>query len=642
MKTNKIIFSLLMGTMLTTTSCVNDFLNLEPLDSQTEAVYFKNLAQFQYAANNLHTNVYAWNGNTTYPINFDWGTDLLTAASDAVSGNNSAGTTDTYWEQAYKWLRPVNILISKAKDYSNQDEIAGPVGQAYFFRAWHHFFLLKRFGGVPIANEVTALDDNIVWGPRASRYEVTAQILSDLDIAIAKLAKTTVTSTNNDGHVTLEAAKALKARVCLYEGTFEKYVGTKTDGDGTTSGAGSAKPASYPSISDLLTMAKNLSKDIIDSKTFELWKGVEDVSGGAVKNPDMYAHTSYYYLFNLEGSTSNPAGLSKSSNKESIYRCVYDAVNRKSATNLTHSAPAIMSRKLMDMYLCSDGLPVHLSPLFKGYTDMNAELLNRDYRLTACVRPFMSYNWGYGMYKTGAQYGVDIYTLAQATYQNIPNLRNAGSGTAGRKFCSELASIGADGDEAMDYMQIRYAEILLTYAEATCELGNGSISDADLDYSINKVRARGGVAPLNAALIAKATSLGGQLTFLGEIRRERATELYGEGQRLTDLCRWGIAETELAGQPTCGAYLSYDGTASFLTTMINPTDNKPVYTASSYAGKINDHQIAYSYAGLTPTKAGAIIVEQAANRKFSLKNYLQPIPTDQIKLNSNLKQNPSW
>lgn len=79
----------------------------------------------------------------------------------------------------------------------------------------------------------------------------------------------------------------------------------------------------------------------------------------------MYAHCSYYYLFNLEGTDSNPAGLDKSSNKESIFRSVYDAVNRKSNTNLTHTAPAGMTRKLMDMYLCTDGLPVHLSPNFK-------------------------------------------------------------------------------------------------------------------------------------------------------------------------------------------------------------------------------------------------------------------------------------
>lgn len=644
MKTNKILLSLIMGGMLTT-SCVSDFLNLDPLDSQTEVIYFKSLADFQYAANDLHVDVWAWNGNDTYNINFDYGTDLVLNGVDYISGTNSAPTSDKYWDKAYEWLRKVNVLISKGEGYSNQEEIAGPVGQAYFFRAWHHFFLLKRYGGVPIANQVTTISnkDVVVWGPRASRYEVVKQILDDLDIAIAKLAKTTVTTTNNDGHVTLEAAKAFKARVCLFEGTWDKYVGNKTDGDGSKDGAGSNKPVDYPSPDELLAMAKNLSKDLIDSNNFELWKGVEDVSAiSSVKNPEMYAHCSYYYLFNLEGTDSNPAGLDKSSNKESIYRSVYDKVNRRSNTNLTHTAPAGMTRKLMDMYLCKDGLPVHLSPEFKGYTDMNAELENRDYRLTACSRPAMSYNWGWGKYNTGARYDVDIYTLAAAQYQSVPNLRNAGSGTGGRKFCSELNSLGDAGHEAMDYMHIRYAEILLIYAEATCELGGGSISDADLDFSINKVRERAGVAPLNAALIAKANSLGGELTLLGEIRRERALELYGEGHRLNDLCRWGIAEVELAGENRCGAYLNYEGKESYLKTLINPIDNEPVYEPSGYVGKINDKEIKFSYAGLTPTQPGAIIVEQAANRKFALKNYLLPIPTDQIKLNPNLKQNPSW
>lgn len=641
---NKLLLTLLMGGALTT-SCVSDFLDLEPLDSQTEAIYFKTQDDFQYAANDLHTNVWAWNSNDTYNINFDYGTDLVLAEASYISGTNAAPTSDKYWNQAYTWLRKVNVLISKGESYANQAEIAGPIGQAYFFRAWHHFFLLKRYGGVPLATQVTSTsaEDMVVWGPRASRYEVVKQILDDLDVAIDKLQGTTVASTGNDGHVTLEAAKAFKARVCLFEGTWDKYVGNKTDGDGSQSGAGSNKPAGYPSVDELLTMAKNLSKEIIDSQTFELWMGVEDVSSiSSVKNPDMYAHCSYYYLFNLEGTDSNPAGLDKSSNKEAIYRCVYDKVNRRSGTNLTHTAPAKMTRKLMDMYLCSDGLPVHLSPLFKGYTEMNAELENRDYRLTACVVPAMDYSWGWGKYNTGAQYDVDIYSLAAAQYQNVPNLRNADAGTSGRKFRSELNSLGDAGHEAMDYMQIRFAEILLTYAEAVCELGGGSISDADLDYSINKVRARGGVAPLNAALIARANSLGGELNFLGEIRRERALELYGEGHRLSDLCRWGIAEAELAGENRCGAYLEYEGTDSYLKTLVNPIDNKPVYVASGYAGKINEREIKFSYAGLTPTKPGAIIVEQAANRKFALKNYLQPIPTDEIKLNPQLLQNPQW
>lgn len=641
MKANKIILFILAAAMFTT-SCEQD-LDLSPLDQQSEASYFKTLAEFQAAANGLHTNVYAWNGNAGYAINHDWGSDIVSGGGDQGSGLNVAPTADEYYTNAYAWLRRANIVIEKGKGYANQAEIAGPIGQAYFFRAWNHFFLLKRFGGVAIADHVADIGDDIVNGPRNSRYEVVKLILDDLDIAIAKLANTTVTSTNNDGHVTLEAAKAFKARVCLFEGTWDKYVGTKTDGDGVTTGAGSFKPAGYPTVTEFLTMAKNLSKEIIDGNKFQLFKGVENVSSiPTVKNPNLYKNSSYYYLFNLEGATSNPAGLTKAANKEAIYRAVYDAVNRKTNTNISHTGPAGMTRKLYDMYLCTDGLPVHLSPLFQGYTTINAEFANRDYRLNACVVPWMEYAWGFGKNGNGAQYAVDIYTLSRANYQNIPNLRSGGSAVGGRKFRSELTTVVVDGNEGMDFMFIRLPEMYLTYAEATCELGAGLISDADLDYSINKVRERAGIAPLNAALLVTAASRGGQLTFLGEIRRERALELYGEGQRITDLCRWGIAEAELAGQPRCGAYLSYDGTDTFLKTLINPVDNKPVYVASNYVGRVTTATSSYSYSGLTPTKAGAIVIEQAENRKFTLKNYLQPIPTDQIKLNSNLKQNPNW
>lgn len=634
---HKILGIAAFGLLLT--SCEKTFLDQQPQAVLSEAIYYSNASQFQAGANDLHTNIYAWNGNDTYPINFDYGSDINSIGSDLGSGNNTAGSSDTYWNQAYTWLRKVNVFLSKTRAYDKKDEIAGPTGQAYFFRAWHHFFLLKRFGGIPIANNVTQTNSDIIWGPRASRYQVMAQITNDLDSAILLLNKANVTkaSTKNDGSVTIEAAKAFKARVCLYEGTWEKYVKTTTDGDGTSSGAGSAG-YSATKYTDYLNMAKSLSKEIIDGNQFSLWNGVDQVTAASVANKDLYAHTSYFYLFNLEDGGSNPNGLTKASDNEAIYRNVYDFTYRKGNTNLTHTVPAGVTRKLMDMYLCTDGLPVQYSPLFKGYGTMTSEFENRDYRLTGLVYKPMNWYWGYGKYNTGAQYSKDITTLSSATYQAIPNL-TGGGGYGSRKFATEN-NLRSDYDESADYLQIRLAEIYLTYAEATCELGNGDISDADLNYSLNKVRARAGVAPLTHALIAPYPTL----TLLGEIRRERALELHGEGQRLTDLCRWGIAEAELKGKPVCGVYLKYGGTDTEYSTAINPNTKKPVLTASAYgdANKTTTEFTTSSYAGIATTKAGAVITELAGNRNFSLKNYLQPIPTAQIDLNPKLKQNPSW
>lgn len=655
MKKNYLYITLLAGTMLTT-GC-SDFLDLEPLDQQTEVIFFNKKSDFIEAAMKLHEDIFAWKvadagKGDIEGISFDGGTDT----GGGSTGLGTTPTSDKYFTTVYKWLRRCNDVIAKGEQYTNPDEIAASIGQAHFFRAWHHFFLVQRYGGVIIATHSADVDDEtIVWGKRSSRYEVIKQVIDDLDVAIAKLHDTTVASTGNDGQVTLEAAKAFKARVCLYAGTWDKYVGTKTDGDGVQTGAGSNKPSGYPSVQEFLTMARDLSKDVMENKSFELWKGVEEVKGTA--NDDMYAHCSYYYLFNLEGVDSNPAGLDKSSNKEAIFRSVYDATNRSSEMFFTHSWYAGMTRKLADMYLCMDGLPVHLSPLFEGYTDFMSEYKNRDWRLRAVENAAkvdwednFSWNWGYGMYNSGADYGTDITTLSPGTYMNVPNYRTLAGGSVGsRKYRTELASVKANGAEAPDCMHIRLPEMYLTYAEAVCELGEGNISDADLNMSVNKVRERAGVAPLSAALIVKANQLAdekgyGHLNMLGEIRRERACELFAERLRFNDLCRWGIAEMTLSAQPTCGVYLSYKGKDSYVKNLISPIDNEPVYNASAFPDAvILQERVSFpEYEGLTPMEPGCVIGTMAVDRQFKQKNYLNPIPTDEIRLNPQLTQNPGW
>lgn len=644
MKTNKYILLACLGLGYLFSSC-DDFLEMSPKDFQSEKNYFNKKSDFISAANALHGNVYAWNqGNTSYAILFDASSDIMTSSSGSEgSGTNVPQTTDTYWGQTYKWLRQVNQVIAKGEGYSNKDEIAAPIGQAYFFRAWHHFFLLKRFGGVPVETYVPDVQSDIVWGKRNSRYEVVAQILSDLDVAIAKLqlSNATAKSTGNDGHITLEAAQAFKARVCLFEGTWDKYVGNKTDGDGVKEGAGTAKPENYPSVETLLTMAKDLSYKVMTNSSFGLWKGVETVGAKIPNGQELYGHTSYYYLFNLEDAASNPNGLNKESDHESIYRSVFDFVNRAGGLNLSHASPCIPTRKLMDMFLCKDGLPVHLSKFKPDYTTMAGEYENRDYRLTACMMKPYTYYWGFGISGGCSSYTEDItkYPQSDAQHFYVPTLRgNGSSGYGGRKFRTEQAA-RETFKESADYKHIRLAEMYLIYAEATCELGNGDISDDDLNISINKLRERAGVAPLKHSLIAPYP----ELTLLGEIRRERALELFGEGQRLSDLDRWGIAEQELANYPVCGVYVSYNGEPTEYASAINPADNKPIFVKSAFQNMITtqDYSVS-SYAGIPKMKAGAIITTQIANRQFKLKNYLQPIPTDQIRLNSSLVQNPGW
>lgn len=146
---------------------------------------------------------------------------------------------------------------------------------------------------------------------------------------------------------------------------------------------------------------------------------------------------------------------------------------------------------------------------------------------------------------------------------------------------------------------------------------------------------------MNAALIAKAKSLGCEMSYLGEIRRERALELYAEGLRLFDLCRWGIAE-QVLGTEKCGIYVYYGGEDTYLVNMKNPVTNEDVFDASVWDNNIETETITYEDPAYTPTQPGCLIVEKKVNRKFAKKNYLQPIPTDEIQLNPQLLQNPQW
>lgn len=626
--------------LLLLTGCT-DWLEQEPMSNVTTGAYFKNASEFEAAANRLYDRNYGFAGtftsNEMYALNFDYGTDLNPAQLAELSGTQGVQTSDTYYTKVYKELRTVNDLLAQAENYSGSENIDNSVGTAYFFRAWWHFFLLKRFGGITLALSAPNTNSDIVWGPRNSRYEVMASILEDLAQA-EKLVKATKESTNNNGSLTREAVAAFKARVCLFEGTWEKYNGRGaedvTNGDGTSGGAGTTIPTGYPDINTLLTMAKDESAKFVAggeyANKYSLWMECEE------NDLPVYQKQSSFYLFCLEGNESNPNGATKESNDEAIFRKCYDyALLSYGNMNLTHTGPCGATRKLMDMYLCSDGLPVHLSPLFRGYDGLNTEFENRDARMKALFKQVGQNYWksdkenGFPADWTVEPYG-GCYVPSLLTYAVV--------GYGGRKFAEEAER--SPYQESADYMHIRLPEMLLTYAEASCELA-GNVSDADLDKTINVIRKRAYISNLTNALV---TSNG--LDMKEEIRRERALELYGEGFRFSDLCRWGIAEKELA-RPTCSYYVSYEGIPTALATEDNPANpSQKIYDPAIWAGKgyvttADAEQSTYA-AGMPKVKAGALIIEEANNRIFSKKNYLQAIPLDELALNKNLKQNPGW
>lgn len=578
--------------LLMMTSCTKDYLDLEPLDAITEAASFKTPADFTAASNGFYDKMVSLKAtNSSVVFDFmDFGTDLTAMPQDAGRGANLLSTSDVYWTNPYKYLRDVNILLEKADEYNgDKSGIAVPVATAHFFRAWQHFFLLQRFGGVPIANKVMDLDSPELYGPRNSRYEVVEAILADLDKAIPNLPTEQNIPASDRGKISKWGAKAFKAKVLLYEATWEKYVGNKTDfvGSGT----------SKADINSYLTEAIALSREVITDGGYSLWNYNSNVNINKL---------SSWYLFNLEDAGSNPAGLTKSTNKEFIIQSIYDVNLRPGAINVSHTVNSRLSpsRTMLDLFLCTDGLPASKSALFKGYNTTVDEFTNRDYRMTAYF---------------GETLPSPIATVKSVKLDGY-STSGPSNGLTDRKFKSYNYGVyRAANAESYNYPHLRLAEVYLILAEALYEK-NGSISDADLNLTINKTRERAGVAPLTNAIV---TANG--LDMKTEIRRERAIELYAENSRFGDLKRWGIAEAELS-KPILGSVI--EGTEyATNTSLFNPA------TYNTY-GQIK-----------TTTALGqrnVIVLDPASNRNFQTKNYLFPVPLNQIKLNSQLVQNPGW
>lgn len=158
-----------------------------------------------------------------------------------------------------------------------------------------------------------------------------------------------------------------------------------------------------------------------------------------------------------------------------------------------------------------------------------------------------------------------------------------------------------------------------------------------MNYSINNLRGRAGIANLTNALVETIKEKTGTSKSLGEvmldeIRRERAVELYMEGFRFDDLKRWGIAETSL-NQSRLGTVV---GQATYPTTFVDPSGNTTdKYAKNTYV--YGEEKVTTQWGELN-----CVVVDSKENFTFDRSHYLWPLPQQQINLNPNLVQNPGY
>ena len=323
--------------------------------------------------------------------------------------------------------------------------------------------------------------------------------------------------------------------------------------------------------------------------------------------PAVLGDSAQKYLFILENEKSNPSGIQKSANKEYILANRYDFNLRQIRNNVTHTWFGTgVARKFVDMYLSIDGLPIEKSPLFQGYATTRSEYINRDNRMRYNLAIDSNYYWDNENPGARTTWLGDAADIASSRGRlNIVN--NTSTAYANQKWGTERRL--NDNEEGYDWPVIRLAEVYLNYAEAVYER-NENITDADLDKSLNLVRNR---VNKNMPKLSNTFVVANGLNMRNEIRRERNIELYLEGFRVDDLKRWKTAETEM---PMDVLGIKWKGTRFETRWVINGTSPYPL-----------DAQ-------------GNIIYE--SGRKWEQKNYLLPIPSQQIQLNPSLTQNPGW
>ena len=559
--------------MLTFQSC----LDMEPKTQLADTNYWQTPDHFKLFA----TQFYGWTVDFKQlddSPHSDVRSDLRTGITLDVysNGTNSIPSSDKTYTNNYNRIRQVNTLLQQAEGYAVPADIETSVGEAHFFRAYCYFDLLQVYGDVIITRTPLDIDSPEMQMARNSRDEVVDFILEDLEEAIRLLPEANEISSKDEGRLSSQAASAFLSRVALYEGTWQKFRNGGQNNDRSSA---------------LLDIAATSAHDVIESGFFELF------------NPEELGTEAYKYLFILENDKSNPAGITKSGNKEYIFTRRHDPTLASIGFNITQGRlgnAVYVTRKMANMYLQSNGLPIN--PQTWDYSKVDSEFKNRDNRMSNTLMiPGHTY-WGTGGGRidwTGS-----AEEIANASHKNF--MPSTGTGYFPHKWCCERDGVPT-GMEAYDYPIIRYAEVLLNYAEAVFERDD-KISDEGLAISLNLTRKR--VNP-NMPDLTNAFVSANNLDMRTEIRRERTVEFYDENFRIDDLKRWKTAEEEMP---------------------MNLTGVK--WRGTDYETKWTDAS------SKTMDAEGCIIYEQG--RVWEEKHYLYPLPIDQLKLNPNLEQNPGW
>lgn len=585
-----ILLSVITGAILT--GC-DDMLDLFPRDRMSPETFFKNESELQAFGMNLYGML---PGGASLFIE-DADTYIQAGLTDEQKGTRAIPTDGGGW--SWGSLRNVNTMLEYLYNCSDASVRAKYEGFARFFRAYFYFQMVKRFGDVPWYDKpVGSADTEALNRPRDSREFIMGKMIEDIDFAIDNLP-----STKSAYEITKWTAMALKSRFLLFEGTFRKYHTEFNYGDGAHD---------YKWYLDECAM---VSEEFLATSGYTL-----HTVGGASK--------AYYSLFTTANATDNTDEVILARDYNASYNVVHDATGIMHASTRGRYG---MTRKLVASYLMADGSRFTDKPGWETMVFVD-ETKDRDPRLSQTIR-------------------TPGYTRLGDTAPCAPEFQYCLTGYHPAKYVVEIEKDAYNVSDT-DLIIFRTAEVMLNLAEAKAEAG--TLTQADLDKTIGRIRSRAGMPALNMAA-ANANpdpyltneKWGGYQNVTGankgvilEIRRERAVELAQEGFRYYDLIRWRegkILEKQYYGMyfPGPGEYdLNADGVPDILLYL----DTKP---ASSAPAQFKIGSTDFILSGDT---SGNVNMFKGIQCKWDEnRDYLYPIPTNERNLTGGvLTQNPGW
>lgn len=597
-------------------SC-SDFLDREPLDFGNEDSYYNTANDLMIAANDFYEilplNNALWGGLYTSDTESD--NQVSTSYVQAFYEGEKKTPKVESSEWNFKNLRGINFFIQKI--YSRNGQISGNpdlvdhyLGEGYFFRAYEYFRLLRNYGDVPIITSMQSdnreeLARNTVRRPR---NEVARYILSQLDTAAFLMQE----KAPEAGRVTKDAAYALKSRVALYEGTWEKYHA------GTCFVPGNSKWPGKNTWSDFSFPAGSAEAEY--NWFFEqAYKAAELVIGNHPLDAD------YQGMFTATTEFAD--------NDEVILARYYlnGVITHSCSAYIKNGGGCGVTRAAVNTFLMENGLPHYANGSgYKGDKTSYLEFQGRDSRLTGSVRAAGS------DIKIST---VDGKTVRDTVFYYRPYIYNSGreratTGYELQKWCSDDETQRQQYSCTTAVPLLRSAECYLNYIEAYYER-HGNLG-GNCDQYWRELRRRSGVdedytKTINATVLSEENDLavwskGVEVDkTLYNIRRERRCELLAEGLRLDDLKRWRSLDKMVNYQPE-----GFNLWAEIYT----------MYSSEQVSSSIVSQKEVSTYMRPLQISATSVVYN---GYTFPKPHYLEPIPISEFLMAGNsLYQNPGW